>query len=171
MSTSSVQAAEAGVKELSRDPVTAQFVARLASLVEAWFSRQGHVVEKVELQGDYLLNGNLGKQSAFIDLKNPHGGSLLIVACEVRVFSKDDTVHGFLRVRQIGKGPNPWKFRDSAQVDVHYPSCRGQYKLQLLTQRLGTLLGLNEQTESLEDTLVPVMIDEVMAEARASLIA
>lgn len=168
MSTSLQQAAATGVNALRADPVAKQFVAQLSSLVDAWICQQGYVIEQTALIGDCLLNGNLGKRSAFFQLKNPDGGEPMRIVCEIRAFAQDVTLFALLQVRQLGKGPNPWKSRDSAKVQVHYPSHPGEYKLQLATQRLRDLIGMDEQVKQLEDTSVLPMLQAVMAEARAS---
>jgi len=168
MSTSLQQAAAAGVTAFSTDPVARQFVTQLSSLLDLWFSQQGFSVEELGLAGDYLLNGNLGRQSAYFQLRNPDGGAPLRVVCEARVHAEETTLYAVLQVRQASKGPNPWKSRDSAQVQVHYPSHPGEYKLQLATQRLRDLIGMDEQVKQLEDTSVLPMLQAVMAEARAS---
>lgn len=171
MSTSSVQAVINGVKEVSQDPAVAKFMKQLVLLVGNWFSNQGYNIEVAEQKGDYLLNGNLGKQSAFFQLTNPEGGAPLRVVCEVRAFAHGEMVYAVLQVRQNGKGQNPWKTLDSSSVQVHYPSHPGEYKLRLLIQRLRALLNINEEVTQLEDTLLPPMLKAVMAEACASTLA
>lgn len=168
MSTTLIQAAAAGVRTFSTDPVIRTCVARLSTLVQAWFSEQGYVVREVKLAGDYLLNGNLGKQSVFMEVVTPSGLPVR-TACEFRVRAEGDALLAWLQVR--GAAGNGWVPLDSAQVELRYGEHPGVYKMELLSQRLLALLGILEGSTQLEGTSVSPMLRDLMDEVETSALA
>lgn len=166
MSTLLVKAAADGVRAFSSDPVVKQLMVQLSTLLQSWFSRQGYEIEVCELFGDYLLHGNLGKQSVLLQLRKPADGAALRVVCELRTLAQDATLCAWLQLRRASNGP--WATKDSAQVRVHYGDHPGSYKMQLVTKQLRALLDIAENVLRLEDTAVPVLLQAVMDEVELS---
>lgn len=168
MSTTLAQAAAAGVRAFSTDPVVRAGLERLSPLVQAWFTGQGCVVQEVSFHRDFLLNGNQGAQFVFMDVRSPTGLPVR-VACEFLAHAAGESLLARLRVRAAAG--NGWVLLDSANAELRYGDHPGVYKMELLSQRLLTLLSLEESGASLKGTPVATMLRSVMDEVETSALA
>lgn len=168
MSTTLVQAAAAGVRAFSTDPVVRACMERLSPMMQDWFVGQGCALHEVSLHQDYLLNGNLGQQFVFMEVRTPTGLPVR-VACCFQARAEGESLLAWLCVRAAAG--NGWVPLDSAQAEVRYGEHHGVYKIELLSQRLLTLLGMHENSTQLEGTSVSRMLRDVMDEVETTALA